>query len=150
MSSFMRCPVPWQRPCSFPCSWLAVPGGTVNVTVMIRAIFAALVVATFGSGTEKAVLWHTPERIGSRDMVWGLGGREHAPHGPFRFVKEDPSGSNPKFNVVDAQGVKWKVKLGQEAKPETAASRFVWAAGFYTGEYYYLPHIQVTGLPAEL
>ena len=34
---------------------------------------------------------------------------------------------NPKFNVVDEDGVKWGVKFGNEAKPETAATRLVWA-----------------------
>ena len=65
-------------------------------------------------------------------------------------MKEDLSASNPKYTVRDRDGVKWKVKLGQEAKPETAATRLVWAAGFFTTEDYYLPMIQVKGVPATL
>ena len=49
------------------------------------------------------------------------------PKGKLKFIKEDKKGVNPKFNVVDEDGVKWGVKFGNEAKPETAATRLVWA-----------------------
>ena len=55
--------------------------------------------------------------------------------------------SSPKFNVTDANGTKWKVKLGVEAQPETAATRIVWAVGYYTDEDYYFDSIKVKGLP---
>ena len=55
----------------------------------------------------------------------------------------------PKFDVRDAQGTKWKVKLGEEARPETTASRFVWAVGFMTDEYYFLPKHRGDGLAAK-
>ena len=42
----------------------------------------------------------------------------------------------------------WKVKLGDETKAETAATRLVWAAGYYTDEDYYLPELRVDNLPA--
>src|SRR5579864_1390939 len=59
-------------------------------------------------------------------------------------------GSNPKFDVHDRDGAKWKVKLGAEARPEVAASRLLWAAGYFTNEYYFLEDLQVQGLPAHL
>jgi hypothetical protein len=65
-------------------------------------------------------------------------------------VKEDDKGSSPKYVVRDRDGVKWKVKLGPEAQPETAAARLVWAAGFFTREGYLLPEIRVEGVPAHL
>jgi hypothetical protein len=98
----------------------------------------------------KAVLWRAPNDIRSRDLIYGIGGREGVPRGPFTFVKEDLKGSSPKYTVRDRDGVKWKVKLGQEAKPETAATRIVWAAGYFTSEDYYLPVIQVKGVPAKI
>src|SRR5215475_11989064 len=64
------------------------------------------------------ILWREPKDIASLDLYYGPGGKEHEPVPPFRFVKEDPSGSNPKFTVTDAKSVKWKVKLGREARPE--------------------------------
>ena len=68
----------------------------------------------------------------------GEGGKAHEPHQPFQFEKEDLDGSNPKFVVRDRDGVKWKVKLGLEARPETIATRLVWAAGYYVTEDYFV------------
>lgn len=60
------------------------------------------------------VLWREPTEIASRDLLYGAGGKKHEPKGPFRFVKEDMGGSNPKFVIEDARGAQWKVKLGPE------------------------------------
>jgi hypothetical protein len=46
--------------------------------------------------------------------------------------------------------VKWKVKLGLEARPETVASRLVWAAGYFTNEDYFLEDLKIHDLPAHL
>lgn len=100
------------------------------------------------SGTP--VLWREPTDITSRNLLYGPGGAEHQPHGTFTFVQEDTAGSNPKFVVRDADGKKWKLKLGSEAKPETVASRLVWAAGYFASEDYFLPEVQVQNLPAHL
>ncbi len=95
-------------------------------------------------------LWREPKDIRSEDLFHGAGGREHLPHGPFTFEKEDLDGSNPKFDVRDANGIKWKIKLGAEAKPETVASRFVWAVGYHVDEDYFLPEVKVNGLPPRV
>src|SRR5579862_3309387 len=95
-------------------------------------------------------LWREPKDIASENLFYGRGGQEHAPHGTFTFESEDLEGTNPKFDVRDADGVKWKIKLGAEARPETAATRFVWAVGYHTDEDYFLPLVQVTGLPKHL
>ena len=58
------------------------------------------------------VLWREPTDIASKDLLYGAGGKEREPKGPFRFVKEDMGGSNPKFVIEDARGTAWKVKLG--------------------------------------
>ena len=97
-----------------------------------------------------AVLWHEPTDIASRNLYYGPGGKEHAPHTVFTFEKEDLEGSNPKFAVHDENGVKWKVKLGEEARPETVASRLVWAVGYYADEDYFLPSLRVEELPSRL
>ncbi len=107
-----------------------------------------VVVATAPGGP--AVLWRDPADIKSRNLFYGPGGKEHEPHGTFTFVKEDLEGTNPKFVVTDRDGVKWKVKLGAEARPETVASRIVWAVGYSAGEDYFVPRVQVEGMPARL
>src|SRR4029077_11382232 len=88
--------------------------------------------------------------IASRNLYYGPGGEQDAPHTVFTFEKEDLNGSNPKFDVRDENGVKWKVKLGEEARPETVASRLVWAAGYFTNEDYFLPSLKVEGMPNRL
>jgi len=94
-----------------------------------------------------AVLWRQPQGIASRDLFNGPGGKSGQPKGGYRFIKEDKDGSNPKFVIEDARGVRWKVKLGEEARPETAATRLLWAVGYFTDMSYYLPRLQVAGMP---
>ncbi len=93
-----------------------------------------------------AILWRNPGNIVARDLFYGAGGKGHQPHTRFRFIKEDDSGTNPKFVIQDENGVKWKVKLGPEAQPETAASRLVWAMGYFTDEDYVVPLLRVEGM----
>jgi hypothetical protein len=40
--------------------------------------------------------------------------------------------------------------LGPEAKPEVAATRLVWAVGYFTNEDYFLPEVRVLDLPVDL
>lgn len=100
-----------------------------------------------GVRVPSSALWRDRGNLESLNLFYGPGGKEHQPTGPFTFVKEDKEGSNPKFDIVDGQGVHWKVKLGEETKSETAASRLVWAAGYFTDEDYYLPELRVRKMP---
>ena len=94
-----------------------------------------------------SALWRDRGNIGSLDLVNGAGGKTHQPTGKFTFVKEDRGGSQPKFEIVDEQGVQWKAKLGDESKAETAATRLLWAAGYYTDEDYYVAELRVENMP---
>lgn len=107
-----------------------------------------------GTKSEKAanlpeVIWRDPGDVSSLNLLYGAGGKQDAPdpNGTYTFVKEDLAGTSPKFDVDDAQGVRSGVKLGAEPQSETAASRLLWAAGYFANEDYYLPEIKVTGLP---
>ena len=102
------------------------------------------------AGQVGAVLWQAPNNIRSRDLFNGPGGKDHTPASTYTFIKEDLNGSHPKFDVRDPNDVKWKVKLGSEARPEVAANRLVWAVGYLANEDYFLPEIQVENLPAHL
>ena len=53
------------------------------------------------------------------------------------------AGTNPKFDVTDQDGVTWRVKMGPEVRPETAASRLVWAVGYFANEDYFMPVLHV-------
>jgi hypothetical protein len=135
-----------------PASALAVFLLTIGVGVQGRAEGLGKLKKSEKTAVQvPALIWKDPTNISVRNLRYGQGGERHSPHTTvFRFVKEDLSGTNPKFIVTDQSGVKWKIKLGAEAKPEVAASRLVWAVGYFTPEDYYLPELQVTGMPTQL
>jgi len=98
-----------------------------------------------GLDSSKAVIWREPTDIKARDLFYGPGGPDHQPQGKLSFIQEKFNGVNPKFDVRDEAGIRWGVKLGNEAKPETAATRLVWAVGYFTNEDYFLPVLNVSG-----
>ena len=122
--------------------------GAVRIAAL--SVMALLPLAGSKSGkstvaTGTPVLWRDPGA--DLNLYYGAGGRDREPRGPFTFIKEDERGSSPKYTVRDAAGVKWKIKLGLEARPETAASRLVWAAGYFANEDYLVPSCVSTGFP---
>jgi len=92
------------------------------------------------------ILWQDPGNIAEKDLYYGHGGKESAPVGPFIFESEDRTGTNPKFDVRDSKGSKWRVKLGVEARPEVVASRLLWAIGYFVNDDYVLPSADIQGL----
>jgi len=91
-------------------------------------------------------LWHDPGEIPTLDLAYGAGGRENAPRASasYSFVKEDLGGTSTKFYVKDQDGVEWLVKVGDEARGETAATRFVWAMGYFADDDYFVPKLHVS------
>jgi hypothetical protein len=98
----------------------------------------------------KAVLWSDPGDIRARNLFWGPGGEKHKPELPVTFVKDDTHGSSPKFDVEDADGKKWSLEMGLEPRPETVASRLMWAVGYGANFDYYFADLHVDKLPARL
>lgn len=94
--------------------------------------------------TAEPVFWRDPGPVQSLDMIRGPGGGK-TPQTPFTFIEEDKSGTSAKIIVQDANRTKWIVKFGEEAKPETFASRIVWAAGYYAEPTYFIPQGQIQG-----
>lgn len=95
---------------------------------------------------EIPALWEDPVDLEQRDLFLGPGGRELAPAADsFEFVATDTSGTSPGFDVRDATGRLWSVKLGVEAQSEVAASRILWAIGFHQKPTYYVPAWNLTG-----
>src|SRR5215468_12331295 len=94
-----------------------------------------------------AVLWRPPEDIECRDLFYGPGGRENAPDPsmPFTYVRRSKSGTQKKIIVQDVNGDKWTVKFGPEARPETAATRVVWAVGYHVDQDYFVPRANIVG-----
>jgi hypothetical protein len=98
------------------------------------------------SRLRNPVLWHDPGAIGALDLVYGQGGKDGQPLAPFKFQSEDLNGTNPKFDATDANDTKWRVKLGDEARPEVVASRLLWAVGYFVNDDYLLESAKVQNL----
>jgi hypothetical protein len=127
-----------------------------------KKIFLALLLITLGvsllepayaqrqrrsKASARAVLWRDPGDIQSQNLLYGAGSPEAAPVAPFRFVKESKKGESPKFDVKDARGVVWTVKLGEEAQSETVSTRLVWSVGYFAEEAYYFDEVRIENLP---
>jgi len=102
------------------------------------------------SRKPQAILWQDPGDIRAKDLFNGPGGEKERPQLPLKFVKEDSHGHNSKFDAEDANGKKWRVKLGIEAQPEVVASRLLWAIGYFANDNYFLRDVPVQGLPPQL
>ncbi|HSB10567.1 MAG TPA: hypothetical protein VLM38_13850 [Blastocatellia bacterium] len=102
-----------------------------------------------GGGAQEphSVMWQEPGDIETRDLFYGAGGAEGAPdpNGKFTFESRSGSGTSEKIHVTDDKGRKWTVKFGPEARPETAASRIVWAAGYHSDQDYFVKRAHIEG-----
>jgi hypothetical protein len=100
------------------------------------------------------VLWRDPGPIAQKDLFWGSASPDRGPRPPFTFIKEDTSGTKPKIDVKDAAGVQWGVKFvppnpaDNEVHAEIAASRLLWALGFFAEEHYFVPEGRIEGITA--
>ena len=93
-----------------------------------------------------AQLWQEPADIETRDLFHGPGGPELIPPAEtFTFVERKTTGTNPGYDVRDAQGRLWSVKLGLEAQSEVAASRVLWALGFHQPPTYFVERWRMSG-----
>ena len=120
----------------------------VGGLALSTALALCLAVGAFAQQPGRAaVIWHDRGDAAELDLVGGPGGQAHEPGHVLKFIEEAETGTSPKFEVEDEHGVRWKVKLGEEARSETAATRLLWAAGYVVDEDYYRPGIRVVGLP---
>ena len=100
--------------------------------------------ATSSVGTP--VLWREPSDIASRNLYLGPGGEPMKPNlSKVSLIEEKESSDSAKFRVRDGAGREWLVKVGGEAQAEVAASRMVWAVGYYTDISYLVPRVEIAG-----
>ena len=94
-------------------------------------------------------LWVNPMDLETRDLFRGQadGPSPPAENGTFEFVKKDTSGRSPGYDVRDAAGVVWSVKLGPEAQSEVVSSRLLWAIGFHQPPTSYVSSWTLRGSP---
>jgi hypothetical protein len=84
-------------------------------------------------------IWREPTVSDLSDLRFGPGGTAGVPQPPYRFVKEHFTGSHPCVAVRDGPGRLWRVKWGEEARPETFAVRFAWALGYFAEVTHFVP-----------
>ena len=94
---------------------------------------------------EISALWEEPADLEQRDLFIGAGGQIAAPSGTLAFVSRDTTGASPGFDVKDANGLTWSVKLGPEAQSEVTSSRILWAIGFHQRPSYYVAQWTMSG-----
>ena len=94
------------------------------------------------------VMWRDPGQIAARDLMAGPGGDAMKPDlSSITFLKEEPGGYSVKYRVKDGAGKTWVAKVGNEARPETASTRLVWALGYVTEINYLVPCVKIPGAP---
>lgn len=131
---------------------------TPAVVAVVLVLFALAERAAVGdqqtagvpaSSVDVAQLWQDPADLESRDLFAGPGGTKFMPDptSPFTFVKADRTGYSPGYDLTDAKGLTWSVKLGPEAQTEVVSSRILWAIGYHQVPTYYVPTWSMTGGP---
>ena len=125
--------------------------GRLLVAAILLSTLAAVPVSAQKSEPAKPagapVIWRDPGDISRRNLTFGAGAADLAPVAPFTFVKEEMTGESAKFDVTDARGETWVVKVGPEAQAETVATRLVWSVGYFADEAYYLDRAEIKNLP---
>jgi len=102
------------------------------------------------ASADIAELWQEPVDLLDRDLLHGPGGAALAPppDGSYEFLAFKTTGTNPGYDVKDARGRIWSVKLGVEAQSEVTTSRILWAMGYPQAATYYVPSFTLTGTDA--
>jgi len=92
------------------------------------------------------MLWQEPSDIATRNLLLGPGGEVMQPDlSSVTFIEKQKGGHSTKYRVRDAQGRVWVAKVGKEAQPEVAASRLLWAVGYFTDITYLAPRVEIQG-----
>lgn len=122
-------------------------GIIIGVGLPVAALGCALNRQPTLAPARLAELWEEPRNLEQRDLFNGPDGAEQAPRtgGRFTFVAMKTSGFNPGYDVKDAQGRKWAVKLGVESRVEVAVSRLVWAIGYHQPNNFFVRDWTLTG-----
>src|SRR5262249_13002609 len=111
----------------------------VNIGAMRPLRLFILIAAVAAAGAQ--TLWHDPGEIEKMDFATAA----EAPRPPFTFLREDPSGTQPKLFVRDAGGRTWNVKFGYEVHNEAFAWRLVRACGYFAEPSYFVASGKVEG-----
>ena len=122
----------------------------VILVALVACAYSPHAQPSTGASADIAELWQEPADLLERDLMNGPGGAELAPpqNGSYEFVAFKTTGTNPGYDVKDASGRMWSVKLGIEAQSEVTASRILWAMGYPQPATYFVPQFTLTGADA--
>lgn len=129
-----------------------------KVLILTTALLFSLALTATGQEKSKKkdksvpqgtpVFWQDPGDVSTRDLFLGPGGEEMRPDlSSITFLKDERGGHSTKYRVRDGAGKIWVAKLGDEAQPETAAVRLVWAVGYATEINYLYPCVHIKDAP---
>ena len=93
-----------------------------------------VLVAVWVTGAAAQPLWQPPKPS-----------TVQPPKAPFTFVREDPSGTQPKVFVRDAAGANWNVKFGYEVHNESFCWRIVEACGYFAEPSFFVAEGKIEG-----
>lgn len=129
---------------------LRLPLSGLVVLICVAACAAPPQAATLTPRADIAELWQEPVDLLERDLYAGPGGLQLQPQpgATYQFAAFKTTGTNPGYDVSDATGRLWSVKLGVEAQSEVTASRIFWAMGFHQPPTYYVEAFTLAGRDA--
>jgi hypothetical protein len=90
-------------------------------------------------------LWRDPGDIAKLDFGGSVGAPVGKPKPPFAFEREDPSGTQVKVFVKDANGATFNVKFGYEVHSESFSWRIVRACGYFAEPSFYVASGKIEG-----
>src|SRR5262249_18026063 len=99
---------------------------------------------------ELEQFWAAPAQVSRLDLLAGPSSSDLRPPEtarPFAFISRKTSGFSPGYDVRDASGREWSVKLGPEAQSEVVVSRLLWALGYHQPPTYYVDRWTLEGGP---
>lgn len=112
---------------------------------MIKLFALAVICATASAQLPSGSLWRDPGDIAKLDFAGSVGAPVSQPKPPLTFVREDPSGTQSKIFVKDANGVTWNVKFGYEVRPESFCWRIVRACGYFAEPSFFVASGKLEG-----
>ena len=98
------------------------------------------------AGLSNPVLWHDPGRLRSSISTTGKGGKMDSLLRHTNLNRKTRLDQTRSLTCAMGRESKWRVKLGDEARPEVVASRLLWAMGYFVDDDYLVASADVDGL----
>jgi hypothetical protein len=136
----------------WPLIVLLIAGGTVAIFWTLQLVWRLHGVWRIRRAGPRPLLatrhriWHEVHTEDANDLRYGPGGSAGVPAPPFEFVEELMTGSHPCVSVRDATRRLWRVKWGDEAKPEAFCVRFAAACGYFAEVTHYVASGHIEGV----